>query len=338
MCAIFSVLVPVYNVELYIRESIESILNQSFRNFELILVDDGSTDKSGLICDEYAETDNRIKVIHNYNHGLLYTRRVAFAEAKGIYCVVVDSDDRIKSNALQVLYDYYQQYNSDCIIFGYERVYNENVLETITDSEVTHLTNKRDIYMRVFLNTQYNPICRKTFRRDLLDGRDYSSYYHLSLREDLLQSIEVLQNAKDVTFIPDVLYEYTSNPQSMTHTVKAENYRTDTTIRSAVFDFLSNCGELTEKDLFKYVDFSIFLLCHEIRRIGLFNCSYKKKTEFLRCLYKDKYIQKLLNIKKDIFSNGLINGIILLLFKYRMFTMIMFLCKQYRIISKTDKI
>ncbi len=333
MGVVFSVLVPVYNVEIYIRDSIESILNQTFRDFELILVDDGSTDRSGAICDEYAGKDNRIKVIHNSNHGLLYTRRVAFAEAVGTYCVVVDSDDKIKKNALQVLYDYFQQYNCDCIIFGYERVYKNEIIETIADREVVQITNKRDIYMRVFLNTQYNPICRKTFKRTLLDGRDYSPYYNLSLREDLLQSIEILQNAQSVTFVPDALYEYTSNPQSMTHTVNAENYKADTTIRNAVFDFLSSCGELSKDDIEKYTNYCLFLFCTEIKKTASFKCAYKQKKEILLRLFEEKYYQKIMKVKKNVFRNGFIDGLIIVLFENKMFGTIIMLYDVYRFVT-----
>ena len=295
MQTVFSVLVPVYNVEQYIRTSIESIINQTFSDFELILVDDGSTDRSGLICDEYSEKDNRIRVIHNTNHGLLYTRRIAFSEASGKYCVIVDSDDKLKPQALQTIYNTFEQYKSDCVIYGYDRVCDGTVINTITDEDIVHMNNKRDIYMRIFLHTEYNPICRKSFKRSLLDGRDYSSYYHLSLREDLLQSIEILQNAQSITFIPDVLYEYTLNPNSMTQTIQIKNYKVDTLIRKSVLDFLRGCDYLSENDIDKYKTFCLELLCDEIKRIKIFDCSYKQTVEFLKKMRNDQYYQEILN-------------------------------------------
>ena len=89
----FSVLVPVYNVEKYLKQCIESVLNQTYQSFELILVDDGSTDNSGAICDEYASKHKFIKVIHKPNGGLLHTRRVSLAHATGDWYVFLDSDD-----------------------------------------------------------------------------------------------------------------------------------------------------------------------------------------------------------------------------------------------------
>ena len=94
-----SVIVPVYNGECYLHECIDSILNQSFTDFELILLDDGSSDKSGKICDEYAEKDQRIRVIHKDNEGINATRRRGVNEAKGIWVNFCDNDDSLPVDA-----------------------------------------------------------------------------------------------------------------------------------------------------------------------------------------------------------------------------------------------
>ena len=97
-----SVIVPVYNVEKYIRRCIESILIQEYRNFELILVDDGSTDSSGDICEEYAKDNNRITVIHQENKGLSGARNTGISNAKGEWVVFIDSDDYISKTMLGI--------------------------------------------------------------------------------------------------------------------------------------------------------------------------------------------------------------------------------------------
>ena len=96
----FSIIVPVYNVEKYLRECIDSILCQTFTDFELILVDDGSKDESGKICDEYAEKDNRIKVIHKENGGQSTARNCGVKESSGKYIVFLDSDDFISEDTI----------------------------------------------------------------------------------------------------------------------------------------------------------------------------------------------------------------------------------------------
>ena len=100
---LISVIIPVYNVENYLAQSVESILKQSFENFEIILVDDGSTDSSGRICDEYVEKDERIAAIHQKNGGLSAARNSGLSEAEGKYVYFLDSDDYIANNTLETL-------------------------------------------------------------------------------------------------------------------------------------------------------------------------------------------------------------------------------------------
>ena len=108
-----SVIVPVYNAEKYLKECIRSILNQTIQNLELILVNDGSTDGSGYICDEYINKDNRIKVIHKENGGVSSARNMGISEATGEYFTFVDSDDYLEPNALEILYNDIIIYNAD---------------------------------------------------------------------------------------------------------------------------------------------------------------------------------------------------------------------------------
>ncbi len=98
-----SVFVPVYNVELYLRRCLDSIINQTYKNLEIILVDDGSTDSSGIICDEYAKKDTRIKVLHKENGGVTSAKSVGVENATGDYITFVDGDDYIKLTAYETL-------------------------------------------------------------------------------------------------------------------------------------------------------------------------------------------------------------------------------------------
>lgn len=115
--ALISVIIPVYNVEEYLRECIDSVLAQTYKNFEIILVDDGSTDSSGKICDEYAEKDSRISVIHQKNGGLSVARNTGSDASSGDYVYFLDSDDYIDKNALKTLLIIAQKDNSDIVFF-----------------------------------------------------------------------------------------------------------------------------------------------------------------------------------------------------------------------------
>ena len=113
-----SIIIPVYKVENYLEKCIDSILCQTYRNLEVILVDDGSPDKCGEICDRYAAKDNRVKVIHKKNAGVARARNDGIDIATGDYISFIDSDDWIAENAYEVLYNGLKEYNADCSVGG----------------------------------------------------------------------------------------------------------------------------------------------------------------------------------------------------------------------------
>ena len=118
-----SVIVPVYNVEPYIRRCLDSLTVQTYQDVEIILVDDGSTDQSGEICDEYAESDNRIRVIHQTNQGIVSARQAGIRCATGEYATNVDSDDWIEEGAYDFMAQKLQEYHPDMLVLGYKKEY-----------------------------------------------------------------------------------------------------------------------------------------------------------------------------------------------------------------------
>lgn len=114
---LISVIIPVYNVEDYLRECVDSVINQTYKNLEIILVDDGSTDSSGKICDKYAEKDKRVRVVHKENSGPSKTRNVGLGHAKGKYIYFLDSDDYIEPNALELLVNTAESNGADLVFF-----------------------------------------------------------------------------------------------------------------------------------------------------------------------------------------------------------------------------
>ncbi len=115
--ALISVIIPIYNVEEYLRECIDSVLNQTYQNFEIILVDDGSTDSSGTICDEYVDKDDRVSVVHQKNAGPSKTRNTGLENATGKYIYFLDSDDYIEKNALELLINTAESNDADLVFF-----------------------------------------------------------------------------------------------------------------------------------------------------------------------------------------------------------------------------
>lgn len=213
----FSVLVPVYNTSKYLRECVESILLQSFSDFELLLIDDGSNDGSDEICDEYAELYLAVRVIHKQNEGLMMTRRRGFKEAKGEYCVWVDSDDKLYDKcALEKIYNTIIKTGCDLVIYNY--VYGEgggrkervsHLFDYRTDFVFEGKT-KSQLYEKLVTSNSMNNIWIKCPSRNIVDiDTDYSVWKDDICRaEDLFQSFPILSNANKVGYIQEPLYYY----------------------------------------------------------------------------------------------------------------------------------
>lgn len=125
---LISVIVPGYNVEKYLDRCMNSIVNQTYKNIEIIVVDDGSTDSSGKICDYYEQSDDRFKVIHKKNEGLGYARNTGLENSSGKYVVFVDSDDYIEKDMIQNLYDDLISKHADTCIGGFKRIYSDKII------------------------------------------------------------------------------------------------------------------------------------------------------------------------------------------------------------------
>ena len=202
----FSVILPIYNVEKYLGECIDSVLKQSFTDYELILVDDGSKDGSPAICDEYAKKDDRIKVIHKVNGGLSDARNVGTSHANGEYIIYIDSDDFITSDDfLKDVYEKAIDTESDIVLYKFSKFYDDtqkldnctftlDFVESITDpDELLNELVKKDAY--------YGMAWIKAFRREIaiknniqfekgLLGEDMDWYFGLILCSDKVSAID----------------------------------------------------------------------------------------------------------------------------------------------------
>jgi len=285
----FSVLVPVYNVETYLEDCVESVLKQTYQNFEIILVDDGSTDSSGAICDRYAAQYDNIRVFHKPNVGQLHTRKYALDRAVGDYCVFLDSDDYLESYALERLQETIIGTQCDCVIFGYKRVCEGRTISVTTDKEDCVVTDKRELYRICFLSSAYNSVCRKAVRTPLLKGMDYDAYYHIKHGEDLLQSLDVLRQCECVAFLKDVLYNYRYNATSMTNALKFEDFTVDNTVRETVLSFLKEQCVFSDKDFEDYRGFCIRLVSEKLYILARYDIDKAKKTELFDNIKASSY-------------------------------------------------
>lgn len=208
----FSILVPIYNVENYILECLKSIDSQTHKNFEVILVNDGSTDQSKEICEKFISTRPNFKIINKSNEGLLSARRVGLEHAKGDYCIFCDSDDYLETNALEELHNVIKNQNKpDLIIYQSYEVKNGKKSFFLSPNNIKEgwIENKTIVYSHFFMDYSLNPLWIKAVKRCVVDvSKDYSNLYDVSYGEDLVQSVPLILNSDKIYYLNMPLYNY----------------------------------------------------------------------------------------------------------------------------------
>lgn len=204
-----SVIMPMYNVEKYLKESIDSVLNQSYKNIEAILVDDGSPDNSGKIADDYAKKDERVKVIHKENGGLSDARNVGLDAASGDYIMFVDSDDFLLPNAIEVLENKIEKEDADYIIANYINCDEDGKL---WDNPVFNLEKYKEFKLNIkdYKDSFYimnSAVWNKIFNHNFLKNLELKFVKGLPA-EDAIFTTYCFIKSKNVYYIPDIVYSY----------------------------------------------------------------------------------------------------------------------------------
>lgn len=243
-----SVIVPIYNAENNIKRCIESVLNQDYFDFELLLIDDGSKDESLTIIQDYAQMDSRIKVISQKNQGVSCARNTGINLAIGDYITFLDSDDQYQPNYLSRMLEAINKTNADLVISGYKRIPNgEEITQATRIYNTVSEIEKDYVFLREtgLLNVPWN----KLFRRSLITKPFLSN---VSLGEDLLFVYDYLDNCNKLCFICDCLYLYTiPNGEGLTRRYHSNGfeivkliYQADSQFSDKFFD-----GRFSEKRL-----------------------------------------------------------------------------------------
>lgn len=210
-----TIIVPVYKVEKYLIKCVESIRNQTYKNLEIILVDDGSPDKCGEICDNFAENDNRVVAIHKENGGLSSARNAALEVATGDYCMFVDSDDYIDSITVEKVVDYIKKYKADIVQFGYYNEYengqikNKAMFESYayhSNEEILHAFFKVGPIDHVVWNKIYKSSMLSSIK--MVEGR-----WH----EDTMATFDILLQAQSMITVPECFYHYLQRKDSISN-------------------------------------------------------------------------------------------------------------------------
>lgn len=208
-----TVCIPVYNVEQYLDECLNSVFSQDYSNFNVVMVDDGSTDNSGLICDEYVvRYPQRAFVVHKDNEGLLLARRDGFARAAGQYVICVDSDDALVPGALSAVAAAVAKTGADVVRFGFTRKSEEVRPVEVPFSYKLYTREERSVMLRALCRStsgSENPMWLKAVRRECIGTDvDFSAFKGLTFAEDFLQTLTVYDRAQSFCFLDSMLYYY----------------------------------------------------------------------------------------------------------------------------------
>lgn len=204
-----SVIVPVYNVSSYLERCLDSIVGQTYRDIEIILVDDGSTDDSGIICDKYSAQDNRITVIHKANGGVSSARNIGITHSKGDYVMFVDSDDVVELDIIEVMLSHAKETDSDIICCLLDVVEIDGKTRELTQGKVFGKISTSEVISRYFddmfiKDQMYGPV-NKLFPQSIIKRHRFSDY---RMGEDILFIFELLLDCESVYIVDYNGYHY----------------------------------------------------------------------------------------------------------------------------------
>lgn len=213
---LISVIIPIYNCEEYIERCIKSVLDQNYSNIELILVNDGSSDKSGEICDKYESIDNRVKVIHQANVGVSKTREKATKISKGKWLIFIDSDDYIKNDYISTLYNEAKLDDIDIVCCNSIDFENKELDEDIRYDEII---KEKSIILKDYFNLKRYPcvVWGKIIKKDILLQEEFP---HMKYGEDTYLIVKSLLKASKVKLLKYSGYYYTYRENSASNTIK----------------------------------------------------------------------------------------------------------------------
>ena len=258
---LISVIIPVYKVEKYLEKCVDSVINQTYDNLEIILVDDGSPDNCPKMCDEYAKKDKRIKVIHKENGGVGSARNKGIEKSTGDYITFVDSDDWIEKEFIHEMLDIANKYKADYVTCGYYRVY-ENKKEIINGNLEEIVIDSKE-YVNKLLNVQngYGFVHMKLIKKTKISNLRFEE--KLVVGEDALFNIQLCKNIEKIVIYNKPLYNYYFNTNSVVR--KYNNEYCNNYLKSMIYmsEYIRKNykSENVIQNLYNYIAYHVLLIC-----------------------------------------------------------------------------
>lgn len=236
-----SIIIPIYNVERYLRQCIDSILAQTFTDFELLLIDDGSPDGCPAICDEYAEKDARIRVFHKQNGGVTSARNKGLNNANGNWIIYIDGDDWIEPTYVEELYNAAINNEADIAICGFRFVYEDG------SSVIEHPTiwdDNKQASLNRYIASIWTTACGTIQKSSLYKDNGVQSPKDLTFCEDFHLMVRLCYFANKVVSIDRPLYNYRQRSSSIVHSLNDKTWRDELSTYLEIIDFFRNQGKL----------------------------------------------------------------------------------------------
>ena len=255
MDSLISIIVPVYNVEKYLEKCINSIINQTYKNLDIILINDGSTDNSGKVCDKFKSKDSRIKVIHKENGGLSDARNAGLKIANGEYIGFVDSDDYIAPDMFETLYNLTQKYNAEISIVSFYEIYNTKTIG-VRDSRQLQQMNKIEAIKELLLDSKIQSYAwNKLFKKNLFENLKFPTDKNF---EDIATTLLLFEKANKIVLFEDPKYYYLRRDDSI---VGVRNYKTYKDYLDVIYNkYFYLDGKYQELDLYNAYNYIINMI------------------------------------------------------------------------------
>lgn len=282
--SLISIIVPVYNASPYLHRCIDSLINQTIGNIEIILIDDGSKDNSLSICKEYATRDKRVIVIEQENNGVSVARNKGIEYSNGEFILLLDSDDWLALNTVEILLNEQQIYNADCVVFGFNQTSGNIWAPNKNITYHSSIELKKEF--PYWLNTELlSSSVNKLYKKELIK-RLYP--VGMAFGEDLLFSLDYLEQCKCISFIKAPLYQHeVYNNSSLTHTFNIQRFSDIETIQKRILEF---AVEKNDNKLYKkYVSDCIRI----IRSLWLCKEKYKVKKTIISDWLEHSFLKEL---------------------------------------------
>lgn len=293
---LISIIVPIYKVEKYIEKCLHHLTNQSYRNLEIVLVDDGSPDNCPKICDEWAKKDNRIKVIHKENGGVMSAWTQGFKSSTGNYIAFCDPDDYFEFNAIEKLYTSLKENNADMSLCGVKVVYaNKTINRFAFEDKICGVFENEELEKIKIKSVEqvnsYFPLYKtnKLFKRSLVENNLKYCDERVSLGDDCCVSLGSLLDSKKIVVIEDYLYNYIQRKTSIIHAYNKKLLLQFETLLSCIKQLIIDKNYYSEKCICFEQTRMLFILS---RNFINSTSNRKEQKEIYKNLLKSDFVAK----------------------------------------------